>query len=325
MEILKVIAVEEDIGQRLDKVLARHAPQLSRSRLQALIEKGHVTIKGEPITDSSGKLKSLATFVIEVPPAEDAIIKPQDINLDVVYEDADLLVINKTADMVVHPAAGNYDGTLVNALLAYCGDTLSGIGGVKRPGIVHRLDKETSGLMVVAKNDAAHHFLSEQLSSRTLKRVYQAVVWGAVSPKTGRIETNIGRSKTNRKKMAVLATGGKEAITDYKVLETFGLIASHVECRLHSGRTHQIRVHMAHEQHWLIGDPLYGRPSAARFLKLQKVEEKTVQALLSFPRQALHASDIAFVHPRSKKKLEFSVNLPDDLTNLLKNLKKNVQ
>ncbi len=325
METLKIIAAEEDVGQRLDKVLARHAPDLSRSRLQVLIEQGCVTSGGQPVTDASAKLKSPASFVIEVPPAEDAVIKAQDITLDVVYEDSDLLVINKAPDMVVHPGAGNHEGTLVNALLAYCGDQLSGIGGVKRPGIVHRLDKETSGLMVVAKNDMAHHALSAQLADRTLKRVYQAIVWGLVSPKSGRVETNIGRSKTNRKKMAVLASGGKEAITDYSVVDTFGLVASLVECRLQTGRTHQIRVHMAHLQHWLVGDPVYGRPSAARFLKLQKVDEKTTAALMEFPRQALHASEIAFIHPRTKKKVSLSVNLPDDMTNLLKKLKKNVQ
>lgn len=325
METLKIIAAEEDVGQRLDKVLARHAPDLSRSRLQVLIEQGCVTSGGQPVTDASSKLKSPASFVIEVPPAEDAVIKAQDITLDVVYEDSDLLVINKARDMVVHPGAGNHEGTLVNALLAYCGDQLSGIGGVKRPGIVHRLDKETSGLMVVAKNDMAHHALSAQLADRTLKRVYQAIVWGLVSPKSGRVETNIGRSKTNRKKMAVLASGGKEAITDYSVVDTFGLVASLVECRLQTGRTHQIRVHMAHLQHWLVGDPVYGRPSAARFLKLQKVDEKTTAALMEFPRQALHASEIAFIHPRTKKKVSLSVNLPDDMTNLLKKLKKNVQ
>ncbi len=322
MEQLIIKVTTEDAGQRLDKVLARLAPSLSRARLQALIEAGHVTAEGKVFDDCSAKIKGGESFIVTVPPAEEAQPRPQNIKLDIVYEDKDLLVINKSSYMVVHPAAGNPDGTLVNALLAHCGDELSGIGGVKRPGIVHRLDKETSGLMVVAKNDAAHQGLSEQLSSRKLKRVYQAIVWGAVTPRTGRIETNIGRSKTNRKKMAVLATAGKEAVTDYKVLENFGTLASLVECRLQTGRTHQIRVHMAHIRHWLVGDPLYGRSSVQKFLRLQKTGETLMEALRAFPRQALHAAQLEFIHPISQNKVSLRAPLPEDMQGLLKKLKK---
>lgn len=320
-ETLKIVMEAEDDGHRLDKALVRHAPQLSRARLQSLIEEGHVT----PAKGSSYKVKAGEAFHIVIPPAEEAVPKAQKISLDIVYEDQDLLVLNKAPDMVVHPAAGNHDGTLVNALLAHCGDQLSGIGGVKRPGIVHRLDKETSGLMVVAKNDAAHHGLSEQLAARTLKRVYQAIVWGVVAPVSGRIETQIGRSKTNRKKMAVLDSGGKLAVTDYQRLDSFGLMASLVECRLQTGRTHQIRVHMAHMQHWLVGDPVYGRGSGEKFLRLNKADPALAAAMLHFPRQALHAAALEFIHPIGKNKISLSAPLPEDMQGLLRTLKKHQQ
>jgi 23S rRNA pseudouridine1911/1915/1917 synthase len=321
MNTFTVHTTENDLGQRLDKVLAAHAPDLSRARIQALIDAEHVVSDGKPVTTASRKVKTGEVYLITVPPVIEATPKAQQIALDIAYEDDDLLVINKAAGMVVHPAAGNHDGTLVNALLAHCGASLSGIGGVARPGIVHRLDKETSGLMVVAKNDAAHHGLSTQLSTRTLKRVYQAIVWGLPSPAKGRVETRIGRSKTNRQKMAVLAGGGKEAVTDYAVLDHFGRIASLVECRLHTGRTHQIRVHMAHLQHWLVGDPVYGRPSAKKFLTLQKADDKTATALLTFPRQALHAAEIEFIHPIRKNKVSLTAALPEDMKKLLATLK----
>jgi 23S rRNA pseudouridine1911/1915/1917 synthase len=322
MERFSVKATTEDEGKRLDKVLAAHAPGYSRSRLQALVEGGHVLFGDAVLTNSAYKVKADDSFHVTVPPAVEAVPQAQEMALDIVYEDDDLLVINKAPDMVVHPGAGNHDGTLVNALLAHCGDSLSGIGGVKRPGIVHRLDKETSGLLVVAKNDAAHKGLSLQLSSRTLKRVYQAVVWGNLSPAQGRVETRIGRSKTNRKKMAVLTGGGRDAVTDYKLLESYGLVASLVECRLQTGRTHQIRVHMAHIQHWLAGDPAYGRPAVPRFLKLHKVPEEAGRALLTFPRQALHAAHLEFIHPISEDRVSLSAEMPEDMTTLLSVLRR---
>lgn len=322
METREIKAEDQDIGQRLDKVLVRHLPDFSRARLQALMDEGRVTLAALPCKPSY-KVCVDEVFTVVIPPPVDAEPQAEDIALEIVFEDEHMLVINKQAGMVVHPAAGNHAGTLVNALLGYCGDELSGIGGVKRPGIVHRLDKETSGLMAVAKTDAAHQGLSAQLSDRTLKRVYQAVVWGVPAPAHGRIETQIGRSKTNRKKMAVLeGDAGKEAVTDYSVLKTFGLIASLVECRLQTGRTHQIRVHMAHRGHWLIGDPVYGRPSPQKFLKLQKTPEKLSETLLSFPRQALHAAQLEFIHPISKNKISLDAPLPPDIQALLDSLEK---
>jgi 23S rRNA pseudouridine1911/1915/1917 synthase len=325
METITVKTSDTDTNQRADKTLAGLIPQLSRARIQALLASGQVTMNGRPFDDASFKVQAGAEFTIVIPPPEDAAPRAQAIALDVVYEDKDLLVINKSADMVVHPGAGNHDGTLVNALLAHCGDSLSGIGGVKRPGIVHRLDKETSGLMVVAKNDAAHQFLSEQLSSRKLKRVYHAIVYGLPSPPGGRIETQIGRSRTNRKKMAVLESGGKDAITDYDLLESFGLMASLVECRLKTGRTHQIRVHMGHIGHHLVGDPVYAKHSTVKFLKAAKSDETLTMALARFPRQALHAAALEFIHPISKDKISLQAPLPKDMQDLLALLRRKMK
>lgn len=317
MRTITIIAEESDHGSRLDKMLASRVPDLSRARIQALLAEGCVMRGGQVFGDASHKVRLDEVFTIDIPPPADATPQAQAIALDVVYEDDDLLVINKSPDMVVHPGAGNHDGTLVNALLAHCGDSLSGIGGVKRPGIVHRLDKETSGLMVVAKNDAAHHGLAEQLSTRTLKRVYNAIVWGVPSPAQGTIETQIGRHATNRKKMAVLEHGGRDAVTHYKTLKTFGLTASVVECRLQTGRTHQIRVHMAHIQNWMVGDPVYGRPAVAKFLKLHKTPPDVAAALTGFPRQALHAAALEFIHPVRHNKIALKADLPPDMARLL--------
>lgn len=314
----RVVISDENNGRRLDRVLADEISDISRSRLKALIEDGHVTVNGKGATDPSGKVRAGQVYEIAVPPPVSATPEAEDIPLDVVYEDKDLLVINKPPGLVVHPAAGNHDGTLVNALLAHCGATLSGIGGVKRPGIVHRLDKDTSGLMVVAKNDAAHQGLSAQLADRTLSRAYLALVWGTPSPRKGKIQTHIGRSKTNRKKMAVLGSGGKEAVTHYEVRENFGTLASLVECRLHTGRTHQIRVHMAHIRNWLVGDPVYGPPSVSRILKPEKNRKpEALQMLKAFPRQALHAFELKFVHPASQKTMAFNCPLPEDMQELI--------
>ncbi|MDD9900513.1 MAG: RluA family pseudouridine synthase [Alphaproteobacteria bacterium] len=321
MERVIVNVEENDAGGRLDKVLAAHAPSLSRARVQALLAKGHVADDaGALVSDASRKVRTGDAFVITIPPAVDADPVPQDIALDIRYEDDHLLVLNKPVGLVVHPAAGNHDGTLVNALLAHCGESLSGIGGVKRPGIVHRLDKETSGLMVVAKTDAAHQGLAAQLADRSLKRVYHAIVWGVPNPSKGRIETGIGRDKKNRKKMAVVS-GGKNAITDYETAETFGLLAARVVCRLQTGRTHQIRVHMGHSGHHLVGDSVYGKSTARRFLKLQKAPPDVADTMLSFPRQALHAAEIAFLHPVTGKKISVAADCPEDMISLLEMLR----
>lgn len=316
-EIINVTVSASDTGTRLDKVLAAHAPQLSRARIQGLLDDGHVA----PLKPASYRVREHEAFCITIPPLAEALPAAEDIALDIVYEDDHLLVINKPPGMVVHPGAGNREGTIVNALLAHCRGNLSGIGGVARPGIVHRLDKDTSGLMAVAKSDAAHQGLSAQLVARTLKRTYQAVAWGLPAA-SGRVETQIGRSKTNRQKMAVLTSGGKEAITDYKRLENYGRIASLVQCRLQTGRTHQIRVHMAHLQHWLVGDPVYGRPSIDKFLRLNSIDEVIATSLKEFPRQALHAASLEFIHPIGKNKVRLEAPLPDDMQKLLRILRK---
>ncbi|NVJ91878.1 MAG: RluA family pseudouridine synthase [Methylocystaceae bacterium] len=314
-----VTARDEDKGIRLDKLLSFGESGLSRSRLKFLIEEGAVSSSGQTITDASLRVKPGQCFSLEIPEAKEYEPEPENIPLEIVYEDDDLLVLNKPAGMVVHPAAGNYSATLVNALLYHCGDSLSGVGGVKRPGIVHRLDKETSGLMVVAKNDIAHVGLSEQFAAHTLERAYQAVVWGQPDPKEGRIEGNIGRSPTNRKKMAIVPHGGKEAFTNYSMKNPVGTYASLVECRLETGRTHQIRVHMSAQGHTVIGDALYGR-TPPHFLHVLSGEQKA--EFSRFERHALHAYIIGFLHPRTKEKLIFENNLPKEISNLIDFLKK---
>ncbi|WP_073954225.1 RluA family pseudouridine synthase [Thalassospira sp. TSL5-1] len=301
----------EDAGERLDRVLARAWPQESRSRLKALITDGHLTIDGTVKDSVSVKVRAGQIMTLEIPPAEPAIPEAETIALDVLYEDDDLLVINKPAGMVVHPAAGNESGTLVNALLAHCGDSLSGIGGVKRPGIVHRLDKDTSGAMVVAKNDMAHRALSKLFAEdkENIERTYVAIVWGVPSPTEGKIAGNIGRSPRNRKKMAVLASGGKPALTYYKVIENRpDSLASVVKCKLATGRTHQIRVHMAHIGHSLVCDPVYSKSRPVRHLK-----PSSQAVLANFGKQALHAQTLGFAHPRTGEFISFKAPLPDDL------------
>jgi 23S rRNA pseudouridine1911/1915/1917 synthase len=300
-------------GERLDKALSKAFPHLSRTRIQGLIDIGRVDIIPHRKISSSMKLLNGDRLTLNIPEPEEATPPPQAIPLNIIYEDADLLVINKAAGMVVHPAPGHREDTLVNALLAHCGDSLSGIGGVKRPGIVHRLDKDTSGLMIVAKNDFAHHALSAQFSDRSLSRTYIAFVWGSPHPRSGTIQTLLGRHPRNRQKMAVLNQGGRDAVTHYEVLTTVGnsedlrLKISMVQCKLATGRTHQIRVHMGHIGYPLVGDPIYGRiPKGA-----PKIWS---EAVIKFPRQALHAKEISFIHPTSGRIMHFTSPLPFDLT-----------
>ena len=313
---LSLIISEELDGKRLDAALAILAGEdYSRARVQNLIAEGHLTSGNDTITRTSGKAVEGTEYLLRIPPAAPAEPIAQDIPLNIVYEDDYMLVINKPVGLVVHPAVGHPDGTMVNALLAHCGDQLSGIGGIKRPGIVHRLDKDTSGLMVVAKNDIAHKSLSAQLSDRSLSRIYQALVWGLPSPTSGTIEANIGRSSSNRKKMAVMETGGKEAITDYEVKNIIGQgVASLVECKLHTGRTHQIRVHMSHIGHWIIGDKTY-RPNS--FKRLRKGKEELFNQLHKFPRQALHAKELSLIHPETGEEMHWEAPLPEDIENIL--------
>ena len=312
----------EDAGARLDRFLAdalADAPaDLSRSRIKALLQDGLVSKDGATITDPSHRVKPGERYAVRLPAPVSARAEPQEIPLLIVYEDDDLLVVDKPAGLVVHPGPGQPDKTLVNALLAHCGDSLSGVGGVKRPGIVHRLDKDTSGLMVVAKNDAAHHALAAQFADRTVDRAYLAVVWGIPTPLTGRIEGNIGRHPRQRKRMAVVADGrGKPAATNYRVEERFGDAASLIECKLESGRTHQIRVHLGHIGHPLIGDPVYGRRTPAR---TRALPPETAEFVRDFGRQALHARVIGFDHPVTGKRLKFESALPHDMATLIRRL-----
>ena len=305
---------EDKAGERLDRLLAEALPELSRTRAKALIESGCVSLQaGDRLGDANYRLRAGQTVVVQVPPAAPATPEPQAMDLVVVYEDDDLIVVDKPAGLVVHPAPGNPDRTLVNALLAHCGDSLSGIGGVGRPGIVHRLDKDTSGLMVAAKNDVAHRGLARQFAEHSLERAYFAMVWGRPQPRRGEIAGNIGRNTTNRKKMAVVERGGKPALTRYAVIRPVGTLASLVECRLSTGRTHQIRVHMAARGHPVVGDPLYGGAQARR---LRGVPEIVRQAVSTLNRQALHAYLIGFEHPNTGKSLRFEGHFPLDFNSL---------
>jgi 23S rRNA pseudouridine1911/1915/1917 synthase len=317
-EQISVTAESGEAGERIDRLLAQRLPALSRSRLKGLIEGGNLTVEGARVVQPSAKVRAGQRLVLTLPPAEEADPKAEAIALDILYEDEDLLVLNKPAGMVVHPAPGNESGTLVNALIAHCGESLTGIGGVKRPGIVHRLDKDTSGVMVAAKTESAHTALSAAFAARDIDRRYQAVVWGLPSPSKGEIEGNIGRSPRNRKKMAVVPGGGKPALTRYSVVKSLaGGGAALVECKLMTGRTHQIRVHMTEIGHPLIGDPLYGGPSRQR---LSRLSPGAAAAARAFPRQALHAATLGFKHPRSGEYLNFATNLPLDIVDLIQSL-----
>jgi 23S rRNA pseudouridine1911/1915/1917 synthase len=288
---VRIVVAGADARGRMDAFLAAALSDLSRSRLKALIGAGAVTADGATIKDPSRAVKPGATYRVTLPAPVPATPAGQDIALDILFEDEHLIVINKPAGLVVHPAPGNPDRTLVNALIHHCGAGLTGIGGVARPGIVHRLDKDTSGVMVVAKTAEAHASLVTQFASRTIERAYGALVWGTPSPAKGRIEGNIGRSPRNRKKMAVLRTGGRPAATRYAVIAPVGSRASRIECRLETGRTHQIRVHLAHIGHPVIGDPLYGgRRKIVGF---------------DADHQALHAFRLGFRHPASGEMLRF--------------------
>lgn len=323
---------------RLDKALARDVPadaNLSRSRLARLIAEGAVAIDGVVTTDPRAKVQAGAGVVVTVAAAADSHILPEDIPLNIVYEDADLIVINKPAGMVVHPAPGTPSGTLVNALMHHCGDDLSGVGGMKRPGIVHRIDKETTGLLVVAKSDAAHHGLADQFAAHTVARRYLAICYGVPDANDPRlrgirgtsfepgnilkVQTFLGRHKTDRQKQAVSFDKGRHAVTRSRIIEPLGTppVACLIECWLETGRTHQIRVHMAHCGHSLIGDPTYG---GRRKLGEKSVGAAGVDAARVFARQALHAATLGFEHPVSGAWLEFQAEMPADMRQLLRDL-----
>jgi len=310
---------EESAGTRIDLFLANKNIGLSRSRIQKLISQQNILVNGKP-TKPSYKIKGNEKITIKVPPLEKLSLEPENIPLDILYEDSDLLVVNKKTGMVVHPALGNYSHTLVNALLFHCKD-LSGINGVLRPGIVHRLDKNTSGLLVVAKNDFAHLGLAEQIKNRTLLREYAAIVWGHMPSDKGIIEAPIGRSMKDRKKMTVTRLKGRESLTEYQVLERFDL-CDLLSVRLKTGRTHQIRVHLSYLNHPVLGDPEYG----GRQKWIKGVHDKhrlLAQKLLNLiDRQALHAKKLGFIHPRTKEYKEFESFMPKDMENVLNSLRK---
>src|SRR6266700_6328698 len=317
----KLVVAAEEAGERLDRVLAHRVTELSRSRHKALILAGRVAIDGATIRDPGHRVNAGATIALELPPAADATMAPENIALNIVFEDAELIVVDKPAGLVVHPAAGNWSGTLANALLAHCGESLSGVGGVKRPGIVHRLDKDTSGLIVAAKTDRAHRALARQFADhgRTgpLRRGYLAFVWGVPDRPRGTIDKPVGRHPHAREKMAVRA-GGREAVTHWQVLERYAgtdgaPVASLLACRLETGRTHQIRVHLASIGHPLLGDDVYGPGFKTKAILLPQTAREALEALT---RQALHAYMLGFEHPLTGESLEFQSELPADLAAL---------
>ena len=331
--------IDEMPPRRLDKALARDVPEeaaLSRTRLGRLLESGAVQVDGVVVQDAKARVLAGAEVSITVEEAQDSHILPEDIALEVVHEDADLIVINKPTGMVVHPAPGSPSGTLVNAILAHCGDELSGVGGLKRPGIVHRIDKETSGLLVVAKSDAAHHGLAKQFEAHTVERYYRALVYGVPDANDPRLRgirgtnfepgnilkltTHLARHKTDRQRQAVLFQGGRHAVTRARTVDRFGTppVLALMECWLETGRTHQIRVHLAHAGHGLVGDPTYG---GKRKLPAKALSEVAAEAVRRFPRQALHAAVLGFEHPISGENVRFEAPLPQDMATLLEILR----
>ncbi len=293
---------------RLDRALSDALPDLSRARIQALAEEGMVRVSGKVVKQLSSRKFAGAQFEISIPPVRSDKAEPQNIEIDIVYEDDDLLIVNKAAGMVVHPSAGHHDGTLVNALLHHCKGRLSGIGGVERPGIVHRIDRDTSGLLAVAKSDKAHDGLAKLFAAHDIERRYIAIVKGIPAPPAGKITTQIGRSPHDRKKMAVLPDGqGKHAVTHYRLEKQLNG-AAQISCTLETGRTHQVRVHMAHIGHALIGDPVYANRQKPVYIGPNQSK---------FDRQALHAAFLGFIHPISGKKMQFECNLPADMQELL--------
>lgn len=298
---MKIIA--ETGGERVDVYLARMLPELTRSAVQRLLEQGAITCGGMPVK-KNGKTEAGRAYDILLPEVKEVAIEAQDIPLEIVFEDADVLVVNKPKGLVVHPAAGHEDGTLVNALLHHCGDSLSGINGEKRPGIVHRIDMDTSGLLIGAKNDFAHQSLAAQLKDHSLRRTYECIVRGGFKEDSGTVHAPIGRHPTDRKRMAVTEKNSRDAVTHWEVIERFGQY-THLRCRLETGRTHQIRVHMAYINHPIAGDPIYG---------IKKPE-------LGLTSQCLHARELTFVHPRSGEEITVSCALPEEFSAALERLK----
>tara|TARA_Y100000590_G_scaffold39897_1_gene42588 strand:+ start:208 stop:1188 length:981 start_codon:yes stop_codon:yes gene_type:complete len=320
-DTVNIIVPQNFDGYRIDKFLQLKISELSRTRLQNLIRDGQVKLNNEIINSSSKKIKEKDQIKVDFPPPKKISITPNRMDLDILYDDEDIIVINKSSGIVVHPGAGNYEKTLVNGLLFKFKNNLSGIGGKLRPGIVHRIDKDTSGVIVVAKNDIAHINLSEQFKNHTIKRVYEALIWGSLKPQNGTIKEKISRSVKNRQLMAVRKEKGKMSITNYATLKIFQNLnlpkISLIECRLETGRTHQIRVHMNFKGNPILGDKSYGK--LKKFKKIDPILENKIN---NFNRQALHAKSLGFVHPKTKKELFFEARRPKDFDELIKNLKK---
>jgi 23S rRNA pseudouridine1911/1915/1917 synthase len=320
--IINIIVSLEFHGYRIDKFLQSQIAELSRTRLQTLIGDGHVKVNDLSVNSSSKKIKEKDQIKVNFPPPKETLIKPNKIPLNILYDDNDVIVINKSPGIVVHPGAGNYDNTIVNGLIFKYKNNLSSIGGKIRPGIVHRIDKDTSGVIIVAKNDNAHINLSKQFSDHSIKRVYEALVWGSLKPQSGKINERISRSIKNRQLMAVRKERGKIAITNYKTLKIFHNLnlpkISFIECRLETGRTHQIRVHMNFKGNPILGDKSYGKTKK----KFKKIDPNLEKKINNFNRQALHAKSLTFIHPKTKKELFFEAKRPNDFEILIKNLKK---
>jgi len=320
--IIKLIVKESGIDQRVDVFINKQESSLSRTRIKNLILKEKLKINDLIITNPSKKLNIRDKIQLEIPDPERASLKPYNYKLNIIYEDHDLLVIDKSAGISIHPGAGNYDNTIVNALISYCGESLSNIGDELRPGIVHRIDKDTSGLIVVAKNNISHEHLSNQFIKHTIKRIYQTLIWGKLRPQTGTIETLITRSSKNRQLMEVGFAKGKKAITNYKTLEVFenknSPTLSLIECKLKTGRTHQIRVHMSYKGNNILGDKKYKK----KFKKIKNINPDLEKMILNLDRQFLHAKVLGFVHPKSGKKMEFTSILPQELEKIIKILRK---
>ena len=320
--IIKFIVKNENFGRRIDNVLTNYLPKISRSKIKKYIEGKNLSINGKIIISSSKKVIGGDKVILKVPEEKKISIKPYKYKLEIVYEDNDLIIINKSSGISIHPGPGNYDNTIVNALINHYGTNLSNINGDFRPGIVHRIDKDTSGLIIVAKNNFSHLFLSNQFKNHSIKRKYVSLIWGKLRPSFGRIDTLITRSSKNRQLMEVSSSRGKRAVTNYKTIETFENnnipTFSLVECELETGRTHQIRVHMSYMGNYILGDKQYKK----NFKKLKNISKNLENSLLNLNRQFLHAKSIGFKHPSTDKYMEFESNLPLNLAKILKKLRK---
>ena len=320
--IISLLVKTEENNQRVDTFIKNKEQSLSRTRIKNLILKKNLKLNSQILISPSKKVSTGDQLSLEIPKPKLASLKPYKFKLDIIYEDKDIIIINKPAGIVIHPGAGNYDNTIVNALMNYCGGSLSNIGDELRPGIVHRIDKDTSGLIVIAKNNFAHENLSIQFNKHSIKRVYQLLIWGKLRPRTGTIKTLIKRSTKNRQLMEVGSTKGKIAITNYKTLEVFENnktpTLSLVECKLETGRTHQIRVHMSYKGNNILGDKKYKK----KFKKFKNIDPELEKLILNLDRQFLHAKTLGFTHPVNGKEIEFSSFLPQELENILKMLRK---